>query len=246
MAIIQVKELHVSFKKEKKKIFERQQYIEVLKGISFSIAENEILGLVGESGCGKTTLAKAILGLIQVETGAVIHRSKYPQMIFQDPTGSLNPSKTVSFILQEPLKNCTNMSAPERLEKVEWMLGEVGLSKEYLQRYPGELSGGQKQRVSIAQSLMLGSKFLVADEPVSSLDVTIQAQVLNLIKDLQKRHGLSILFISHDLRVVYQLCERVMIMKDGLIVESGTRKEIYKNPQNDYTKKLLKSAGLRD
>lgn len=244
MNILEVKDLHISFKEEKKSIFEKSKYKEVLKGISFSMKENEIVGLVGESGCGKSTLAKVILGLYPKHQGMVTHNSQRPQMIFQDPYSSLNPSKTVGFILEEPLRNCTDMGVGERAKKAEWMLNEVGLSKEFLLRYPRELSGGQRQRVCIAQSLMLGSKLLIADEPVSALDVTIQMQVLKLIKELQQKHGLSILFISHDLRVVYQLCDKVMIMRDGTIVEMGTRDEVYRNPQNEYTKRLLRSAGL--
>ena len=136
------------------------------------------------------------------------------------------------------------MTAEERRAKAEWILGEVGLGKEYLDRYPSELSGGQRQRVCIAESMILGSNFLILDEPVSALDVTIQAQVLELIRELKEKHRLSILFISHDLRVVYSLCDRVMILKDGLIVEQGDRENIYRNPQHEYTKKLLKSAGI--
>ena len=215
--ILTVKDLHVSYKNRKKNSGKTEER-EVLKGLSFNIDENEIVGLVGESGCGKSTLAKALLGLIKSKSGEIKLDCKHPQMVFQDPYSSLNPKKKISFILEEPLKNLTDMTAEERRAKAEWILGEVGLGKEYLDRYPSELSGGQRQRVCIAESMILGSNFLILDEPVSALDVTIQAQVLELIRELKEKHRLSILFISHDLRVVYSLCDRVMILKDGLIV----------------------------
>lgn len=241
--ILTVKDLHVSYKNRKKNSGKTEER-EVLKGLSFNIDENETVGLVGESGCGKSTLAKALLGLIKSKSGEIKLDCKHPQMVFQDPYSSLNPKKKISFILEEPLKNLTDMTAEERRAKAEWILGEVGLGKEYLDRYPSELSGGQRQRVCIAESMILGSNFLILDEPVSALDVTIQAQVLELIRELKEKHRLSILFISHDLRVVYSLCDRVMILKDGLIVEQGDRENIYRNPQHEYTKKLLKSAGI--
>lgn len=241
--ILTVKDLHVSYKNRKKNSGKTEER-EVLKGLSFNIDENEIVGLVGESGCGKSTLAKALLGLIKSKSGEIKLDCKHPQMVFQDPYSSLNPKKKISFILEEPLKNLIDMTAEERRAKAEWILGEVGLGKEYLDRYPSELSGGQRQRVCIAESMILGSNFLILDEPVSALDVTIQAQVLELIRELKEKHRLSILFISHDLRVVYSLCDRVMILKDGLIVEQGDRENIYRNPQHEYTKKLLKSAGI--
>ena len=241
--ILTVKDLHVSYKNRKKNSGKTEER-EVLKGLSFNLDENEIVGLVGESGCGKSTLAKALLGLIKSKSGEIKLDCKHPQMVFQDPYSSLNPKKKISFILEEPLKNLTDMTAEERRAKAEWILGEVGLGKEYLDRYPSELSGGQRQRVCIAESMILGSNFLILDEPVSALDVTIQAQVLELIRELKEKHRLSILFISHDLRVVYSLCDRVMILKDGLIVEQGDRENIYRNPQHEYTKKLLKSAGI--
>ena len=241
--ILTVKDLHVSYKNRKKNSGKTEER-EVLKGLSFNIDENEIVGLVGESGCGKSTLAKALLGLIKSKSGEIKLDCKHPQMVFQDPYSSLNPKKKISFILEEPLKNLTDMTAEERRAKAEWILGEVGLGKEYLDRYPSELSGGQRQRVCIAESMILGSNFLILDEPVSALDVTIQAQVLELIRELKEKHRLSILFISHDLRVVYSLCDRVMILKDGLIVEQGDRENIYRNPQHEYTKTLLKSAGI--
>ena len=241
--ILTVKDLHVSYKNRKKNSGKTEER-EVLKGLSFNIDETEIVGLVGESGCGKSTLAKALLGLIKSKSGEIKLDCKHPQMVFQDPYSSLNPKKKISFIVEEPLKNLTDMTAEERRAKAEWILGEVGLGKEYLDRYPSELSGGQRQRVCIAESMILGSNFLILDEPVSALDVTIQAQVLELIRELKEKHRLSILFISHDLRVVYSLCDRVMILKDGLIVEQGDRENIYRNPQHEYTKKLLKSAGI--
>ena len=175
--ILTVKDLHVSYKNRKKNSGKTEER-EVLKGLSFNIDENEIVGLVGESGCGKSTLAKALLGLIKSKSGEIKLDCKHPQMVFQDPYSSLNPKKKISFILEEPLKNLTDMTAEERRAKAEWILGEVGLGKEYLDRYPSELSGGQRQRVCIAESMILGSNFLILDEPVSALDVTIQAQVL--------------------------------------------------------------------
>lgn len=239
--IVSVKDVNVSFKK---KIDGRMTDVKVLNNISFDVRACEVVGLVGESGCGKSTLAKAMIGLITPDSGNVIHQHKNPQMIFQDPYGSLNPSKTIEFILEEPLKNLTDMSAEERAKKALEMITKVGLSPEHLSRLPSELSGGQRQRVCIAQALMLEPKFLIADEPVSALDVTIQAEVLKLMQKLHEELGLSILFISHDLRVVHQMCDRIMVMKDGCIVEEGTRDEIYNNPQHEYTKSLLESAGL--
>lgn len=218
--------------------------VNVLKNVSLKVREREVVGLVGESGCGKSTLAKAIIGLQKADSGSVKHVHPYPQMIFQDPYGSLNPSKTVRFILEEPLRNLTKKTKEEIEAKAVEMIKTVGLGEEYLERLPSELSGGQRQRVCIAQSLMLEPKFLIADEPVSALDVTIQAEVLKLMQKLHEELGLSILFISHDLRVVHQMCDTIMVMKDGQIVEQGNRDDIYNNPKHEYTISLLKSAGL--
>ncbi len=242
--ILEVKDVHVSFLEERRTIFDKRNRIEVLKGINMTIGEGEIVGLVGESGCGKSTLAKVILGLIKPDSGEVIHGSVHPQMIFQDPYSSLNPSKTVRFILEEPLKNMTDAGPEERLKKATERLKQAGLDEKYLTHKPSELSGGQRQRVCIAESLMMDPKLLIADEPVSALDVTIQAQILKLLDDLQENLGLSILFISHDLRVVYQLCDRVMVMRGGLIVEEGEIDEVYRNPKHEYTKQLLTASGI--
>ncbi len=214
----------------------------VLHDISFQIGENEILGLVGESGCGKSTLCKVLLGMLGTYEGEVIHHTKRPQVVFQDPFGSLNPAKKVGWILEEPLKLAGGMNREERRRKVEDMLEAVGLPGEYKNRYPRELSGGQRQRVSIASALIGGSKLIIADEPVSALDVTVQAQILDLLLALRREFGLSILFISHDLNVVYQVCQRVLVMKKGRIVEQGDIDDIYDHPKEAYTKELLDAA----
>lgn len=166
-------------------------------------------------------------------------------MIFQDPYSSLNPSKKVGWILEEPLKLNTKLGRTERRRKVARMLERVGLEEKIAERYPRQLSGGQRQRVCIAESLMLEPKLLIADEPVSALDVTIQAQILELLQEIQKEMGLSILFISHDMRVVYQMSQRVMVMKDGRIVESGEVDEVYFHPKHPYTKMLLEAADIQ-
>ncbi len=242
--ILTVSHLSLSFKDNKADLFHRRNEIEVLKDISFRINKNEVVGLVGESGSGKSTLAKTILGLNPGYKGQIMHYSKNPQMIFQDPYGSLNPSKNIRFILMEPLKMKQKISREEMENKACDMLKRVGLNKEFMDRYPSELSGGQRQRVCIAQALILNPKFLVADEPVSALDVTIQSQVMELLFSLHKEMGLSILFISHDLRIIYQICDRVIIMKEGKIMEEGDIDEIYRNPKNPYTRLLLNNADI--
>lgn len=217
---------------------DEKQGKQVLNDISLEVKENEILGLVGESGCGKSTLSKVILGFLKPSQGEIWHGTMKPQMIFQDPASSLNPSKKISWILEEPLR-MQKKSKEERRKKVIEMTERVGLSREHLKRYPRELSGGQRQRVSIAAALLQGSKFIIADEPVSALDVTIQKQIMELMVQLQEEMNLSILFISHDLNVVYQMCDRVLIMKDGKILEEGETEELFQNPKESYTKQLL-------
>ena len=223
---------------------EGKQRKTVLHDISFELHENEILGLVGESGCGKSTLSKVILGFIRPDEGEIISQVDHPQMIFQDPFSSLNPAKKIGWIMEEPLRIQGKLPGKKRRQKVLEMLKKVGLDEKIADRYPNQLSGGQRQRVCIGEALMTNPGLLVADEAVSALDVTIQAQILELLEQLKEEMGLSILFISHDMRVVYQLCDRVMIMKDGTIVESGDVDTVYFSPQHEYTKELLEAAGI--
>lgn len=229
--ILEVRHVSAAYADEK-------QGRQVLKDISLEVRENEILGLVGESGCGKSTLSKVILGFLKPSQGEILHTTRNPQMVFQDPASSLNPSKKISWILEEPLR-MQKIPKEERRKQVWEMAERVGLSREQLNRYPRELSGGQRQRVSIAAALIQGSKFIIADEPVSALDVTIQRQIMELMVELQEELQLSILFISHDLNVVYQMCDRVLIMKDGKILEEGETEELFRHPKESYTRQLL-------
>ena len=224
--------------------FGKKTYHEVLHDVTFDVHRGEILGLVGESGSGKSTLARTVLEMVDPGQGTVTHYTKRPQMIFQDPSSALNPVKTVEWILEEPLKVIRNdrLTRKQRGIRVREMLDMVELPHEILPAMPHELSGGQRQRLSIAVALIQEPKFLVADEPVSALDVTIQAQILQLLQRLRQELDLSFLFISHDLNVVYQMCDRVMVMKDGRVVEIGTIDEIFNHPKDEYTKQLLRAA----
>lgn len=213
-----------------------------LHDVSFTLRRGEILGLVGESGTGKTTLVKNILGLVKTHTGEIIHYTKRPQMIFQDPYSSLNPAYTVGWSLEEPLRIYGKYDAAERRRRVAEIAEKVGLPAECLTRRPNELSGGQRQRVSIGVALIQKPRLIIADEPVSALDVTIQRQILELMRTVRDELGISFLFISHDLNVVYQLCDRVMVMKDGRIVEENTVQELFEHPREAYTRELLSAA----
>ena len=218
---------------------------QIIFDVDLDIREGEIVGLVGESGSGKSTLAKALVGINKDITGNIICDRKKTSMIFQDPFGSLNPAFKIGRILEEPLIINGGYSWEERRKKAKEMLLKVELDPDIYDRYPKQLSGGQRQRVCIALSLINSPKLLIADEPVSALDVTIQAQVTGLLKRLKEEMELSILFISHDLRVVYNMCDRVVILKGGKIVEAGNTDEIYFSPKQDYTKQLLDAAGLK-
>lgn len=240
--VLEVKHLN-SFYTEGRSLFGgKEKRRQVLRDVSFDIYPGEIVGLVGESGSGKTTLSRAILGLIKDYDGQIIHHSQRPQMVFQDPFSSLNPAHSIGWILEEPLRVQGKLNAAQRKEAVREILEQVGLGAEYLDRRPRELSGGQRQRVSIAGAVISHPKLIIADEPVSALDVTIQAQILQLLVDLRKRYDLSYLFISHDLNVVYQLCDRVLVMQDGAIVEQNTVEELFRAPQHPYTRQLLAAS----
>ncbi len=243
--ILEVKDLNVSYMDGSNSLFSSKKKKQVVTGATFTMKQGEILGLVGESGCGKTTLSKAILGMNKDVEGSIIHHSNQPQMIFQDPYSSLNPAKTIGWLLQEPLRAAGlrdkqfEMTKADREAAAFDMLHKVGLSDKYFYRKSSQLSGGQRQRISIAQALITRPGLVIADEPVSALDVTIQAQIMELMRKLQEEMKLSFLFISHDINVIYQMSDRIMVMKEGRIVEIGETQEIFDNPKEAYTKQLL-------
>lgn len=246
--VVTVKNLQVYYQEGGNSLFSRGKKNHVVRDASFEIRKGEILGLVGESGCGKTSLSKAILGMNKQITGEIEHFSSRPQMIFQDPYSSLNPSKTVGWLLEEPLRARGKLEPSQAMRPADMrqaameMLRTVGLSEEYYDRRPSQLSGGQRQRISIGQALITRPGLIIADEPVSALDVTIQAQIMELMRRLQAEMGLSYLFISHDINVIYQMSDRIMVMKDGKIVEIGDTEEVFAHPREEYTRQLLRES----
>jgi len=233
--------------------------VHAVKGVSFTLQKGKTLAVVGESGCGKSTLARMITLIDPATAGEILidgvpvdtrHVSRAMrqkvQIVFQNPYGSLNPRQKIGDVLAEPLLLNTDMSAAERREKAMAMLIKVGLGPEHFNRYPHMFSGGQRQRIAIARALMLNPSFLVLDEPVSALDLSVQAQILNLLKDLQDEFGLTYVFISHDLSVVRYIADEVMVMYFGDVVEHGTREAVFGNPQHAYTQTLFAATPKAD
>jgi ABC-type oligopeptide transport system ATPase subunit len=250
MTLLKIDSLYKTFEKHK---------VTAVDGVSFSIFKGEVLGLVGESGCGKSTIAKLILRLIRPDKGAVFYKGKDLlkishgdmrktrkdlQIIFQDPYASLDPRMKIGEVIEEVYDIHENVPRRDRKNKAIELLETVGLGETYLNRLPSELSGGERQRIGIARALATDPEFIICDEPVSSLDISIQAQILNLLIELQKRKNLTYLFISHDLGVIGSMCDRVLVMRCGKFVESGPCETVFKNPGHEYTKTLLKSVFL--
>ena len=241
--------------------FKETSILKAVDGASFTLARGKTLAVVGESGCGKSTLARLVT-MIELPTSGTLNigghnivgatpqtlRALRPkvQIVFQNPYGSLNPRQKIGAILEEPLLVNTKAPKAERQEKARAMMTSVGLRPEHYDRYPHMFSGGQRQRIAIARALMLDPEILVLDEPVSALDISIQAQVLNLLADLQEKHNLAYLFISHDLSVVKHIADEVMVMYLGRVVEQGSRDDIFRNPQHPYTKALLSATPTPD
>nr|WP_246434189.1 ATP-binding cassette domain-containing protein [Shinella fusca] len=239
--------------------FGAKRSLEVLKGIDLTVGRGETVGLVGESGCGKSTLARIVAGLVPATSGHVRVLGKdmasldarawrkmrrEVQLVFQDPFGSLNPRRRVGAIIGDPFRLHGIASGEERREKVRRLMEMVGLNPEHYNRFPAEFSGGQRQRIGIARALALNPALIICDEPVSALDVSIQAQVLNLLRELQRDLGLTYLFISHDLSVVRHVCDRIAVMQGGRIVELETAERLFADPQHDYTRTLLSASRM--
>ncbi|MDA1634883.1 ATP-binding cassette domain-containing protein [Bacillus cereus] len=254
MALLKVEDLKVHFPIKGGFFGRTLDHVRAVDGVSFELHPGETYGIVGESGSGKSTTGKAIMHLTKATEGSIhfnnrdltkLSRSelreqrKDIQMIFQDPYSSLNPKKRVLDIIAEPLRNFEKLSPDEERRAVQEYLDKVGLNPESIYKYPHEFSGGQRQRIGIARALTLKPRLIIADEPVSALDVSVQAQVLNFLQDLQAELGLTYLFISHDLGVIRHMCDRIGVMYRGRIVEEATSTEIYNNPQHIYTKRLI-------
>ncbi len=265
--LLEVKDLVMHFPLTKGIIIQRKVgAVQAVDGISFEVKRGETLGLVGESGCGKSTTGRAILqlykptsgtvnfhprdqgtkDLTKLDSGEMRKMRRYLQMIFQDPYASLNPRMTVGNIIAEPMQIHNLVAKNERNERVQELLETVGLNPYFANRYPHEFSGGQRQRIGVARALAANPEFIVADEPVSALDVSIQAQIVNLMEDLQDQFGLTYLFIAHDLSVVRHICDRVAVMYLGKMVELATRDDLYENPMHPYTKALLSAVPIPD
>ena len=255
MNLLEIKNVTMSYQNTNDNFWDKKSEIIVLKDISLEIKKGEILGLVGESGCGKSTLGKCILALEKINSGQIIFDGndistfnkrelknfrRNAQLIFQNPYSSLNPRMSIYETLSEPLliHNIYN-NKKEVQQKVEEMINLVGLKTEDKAKYPHEFSGGQRQRIAIARALITSPKFVIADEPVSALDVSIQAQIINLLQELKERFNLTILFISHDLNIVRYLSDNIAIMEKGQIIEKGTSEQIFNNPKEEYTRTLL-------
>jgi oligopeptide transport system ATP-binding protein len=261
VALIQVRDLKVHFPVGRGLILRRGGAIRAVDGVSFDILRGETLGLVGESGCGKSTTGRAILHVYRPTAGSVVFEGedltqleeddlratrRRMQMIFQDPYASLNPRMKVGDIVGEPLIVHNLFSGKARRERVQELLKVVGLNPQYVNRHPHEFSGGQRQRIGIARALAAQPDFIVCDEPISALDVSIRAQVINLLEDLQDQFHLTYLFIAHDLSVVRHISDRVAVMYLGKIVELTDRKELYENPLHPYTQALLSAVSIPD
>jgi ABC-type oligopeptide transport system ATPase subunit len=253
--LLQVKDLRVDFTQGKGQVFQ------ALKGVSLNIHPGETVGLVGESGSGKTTMGRVILGLTEATSGQVVfdgeditHASRARrrtlgrdiQVVFQDPYGSLNPARTVGDTLAEPLLNDKNLSQQDIHKRIADVLQRVGMPADTAQRYPGQFSGGQRQRIAIARAVIAKPRLIVCDEPVSALDLSVQAQVLNLLKELQQSMGLAMLFISHDLTVVRHVSHRTVVLYRGDIVEQGDAAQVHEHPKHPYTRALLAAAPVPD
>ncbi|MGO0062768.1 ABC transporter ATP-binding protein [Brevibacillus fluminis] len=258
-ALLEAKNVRVHFPIRKGILQRTAGYVKAVDDISFSIRTGETFGLVGESGCGKSTTGRAILQLIKPTAGQVLfdgedlaplaaeqlrQKRKDMQMVFQDPYASLNPRFTIEQILEEPLKAHEERDDAEWKRRIADMMDVCGLNKSYLKRYAHEFSGGQRQRICIARALILRPRLIVADEPVSALDVSIQSQILNLMQDLQEEFQLTYLFISHDLAVVHHLCNRLGVMYLGRMAEMGAAEKLYANPLHPYTKTLLSAIPI--
>lgn len=235
--------------------------VKAVDGVSFDIRRGETLGLVGESGCGKSTTGRAVLRLYELTDGAItfegndiaklsskelLEKRPRMQMIFQDPQACLNPRMTVESIIAEPLLEHKDMTSTQRKERVRNLLNSVGMNPDFVNRYPHEFSGGQRQRIGIARALALDPDFIVCDEPIAALDVSIQAQVVNLLEELQKQRGLTYLFISHDLSMVRHIADRVAVMYLGKIMELATREQLFSDPKHPYTQALLSAVPVAD
>lgn len=262
--LLDVKDLKVHFSIASKSAwpFSKPSKLKAVDGVDIRLFEGETLGVVGESGCGKSTFARAIIGLVEATDGEVVwlgqdvtkmrdvqrrETRKDMQMIFQDPLASLNPRMTIGDIIAEPLKTFyPELSKTEVKDRVKEMMAKVGLLPNVINRYPHEFSGGQCQRIGIARALILNPKMIICDEPVSALDVSIQAQVVNLLKEIQQELGLSLVFIAHDLSVVKHISDRVLVMYLGNAVEMGEAEELFADPKHPYTRALMSAVPIPD